>query len=49
MYDNNNEEVSYSEATIEKINAYISENDILTAIKVAGAKYIKDNYEHLKN
>ncbi len=49
MYDNSNEEVSYSEKRLEEINNYISENDILTAIKLAGAKYIKSHYEELKN
>ena len=49
MYDNSNEEVSYSEEILEKMNNYISENDILTEVKVAGAKYIKSNYEQLKN
>lgn len=49
MYDNSNEDVSYSEALIDKMNTYISEKDILTEIKVAAAKYIKSNYEYLKN
>lgn len=49
MYDNSNEEVSYSEKDLEKINIYISENDILSKIKAAGAKYIKSNFELLKN
>lgn len=49
MYDNSNEEVSYSEESLSKMNAFILEKDILSAIKVKGAKYIKSNYEHLKN
>lgn len=49
MYDNSNEDVSYSEEKISEMNRYISEKDILTAIKVASAKYIKSNYEYLKN
>ncbi len=49
MYDNSNEEVSYSEEILQEMNNYISENDVLTEVKVAGAKYIKSNYEQLKN
>lgn len=49
MYDNSNEEVSYSEKALEEMNVYISERDILTEIKLRGAEYIKSNCEELKN
>lgn len=49
MYDETNEEISYSENKIEKMNKYISDNDILRKIKSAGAKYIKNNFSAVKN
>lgn len=49
MYDNNNEEISYSEKAIEEMNVYILESNILTEIKLKGAEYIKSNCEELKN
>ncbi len=44
MYDKDNETVSYSEKEIAEFDKYISENDILTEIKLNAAKYIKNNY-----
>lgn len=49
MYDEANEEISYSENKIEKMNEYISDNDILSKIKSEGAKYIKNNFSAVKN
>ena len=49
MYDEANEEISFSENKIEKMNAFIRDNDILSKIKSAGAKYIKNNFSTVKN
>ncbi len=49
MYDEANEEISYSENKIEKMNEFISDNDILRKIKSEGAKYIKNNFLAVKN
>ncbi len=49
MYDEANEEISFSENKIEKMNAFIRDNDILSKIKSAGAKYIKNNFSAVKN
>ena len=49
MYDEANEEVSYSENKIGEMNKYICENDILSKIKSKGAKYIKNNFSAVKN
>lgn len=49
MYDEANEEISYSENKTEKMNEYISDNDILSKIKSEGAKYIKNNFSAVKN
>lgn len=49
MYDNSNEDVSYSKRAIENFDKKMSENDILTKIKLNGAKYIKENFDKLKN
>lgn len=49
MYDEVNEEISYSENKIVKMNEYISDNDILRNIKLEGAKYIKNNFSAVKN
>ncbi len=49
MYDEANEEISYSENKIEKMNEFISDNDILRKIKSEGAKYIKNNFSAVKN
>ncbi|MBQ7295907.1 MAG: hypothetical protein IJW86_06905 [Clostridia bacterium] len=48
MYDKDDEEVSYSVAAIEKFDKMMIENDILAKIKLASAKYIKENYDILK-
>lgn len=49
MYDEENEEVSYSVSKIEEMNKYISQENILKEIKVEGAKYIKNNIFAVKN
>ena len=49
MYDNNDETASYNEAEIEKLQAYIDENDILTKIKLESAEYIKKNFQLFVN
>ncbi len=49
MFDEENEEISYSENNLEKMNKYINANDILTKIKAEGAKYIKNNFSSVKN
>lgn len=49
MFDEENEEISYSENNLEKMNKYINTNDILTKIKAEGAKYIKNNFSSVKN
>ncbi len=49
MYDEENEEVSFSEKKIEEINEFIAVNDILRKIKSEGAKYIKNNFSAVKN
>ncbi len=49
MYDEENEEISYNESKIEKMNEFISDNDILRKIKSEGAKYIKNNFYSVKN
>lgn len=43
MFDETDETTSMSEKTIETVEAYFTENNVLTKIKQAGAKYIKDN------
>ncbi len=49
MYDEENEDISYSENKIEEINSFISADNILTKIKAEGAKYIKNNFSSVKN
>lgn len=49
MYDNSNEEVSYSKEKIESFDKKMTQDDILTKIKLQGAKYIKENFDKLKN
>lgn len=49
MYDDSNEDVSYSEKAIDEMQDYITENGILSVIKLKSAEYIKNNYEVLKN
>lgn len=49
MYDDNDETVSYSEREIEQLDVFISENDILSEIKLKGAQYIKNNYAEFVN
>ena len=43
MFDETDETTSMSEKTIETVEAYFTENNVLTKIKQAGAKYIKNN------
>lgn len=49
MYDKDNEEVSFSKKELEDFDKMMSENDILTEIKLSSAKYITENYDILKN
>ncbi len=49
MYDKDNEEISFSEKAIENFDKNMTENGILAKIKLASAKYIKENYDILKN
>lgn len=49
MYDEGNEEISYSENKIEEMNQYITSDNILTKIKAESAKYIKNNFPAVKN
>lgn len=49
MYDDNDETVSYNEKEIEKFDASIYENDILSEIKLKGAQYIKNNCAEFVN
>lgn len=49
MYDEDNEEVSYSESKTKIMNEFISDNNILGKIKSEGAKYIKNNFSAVKN
>lgn len=49
MYDNSNEDISFCKQEIENFDKKMTEGDILTKIKLAGAKYIKENFEKLKN
>ncbi len=48
MYDKDNEEVSFSEKALEDFDKMMSENNILTEIKLNSAKYITENYDILK-
>lgn len=49
MYDETNEDISYSENKITQINALAEADDILRKIKAEGAKYIKNNFSAVKN
>ena len=49
MYDEENEEISFSENKIGEMNEYINSDGILTKIKAEGAKYIKNNLSRVKN
>ena len=49
MYDEKNEEVSFSEKKIDELTDYILSNDILSQIKLQGAIYIKNNFTKVKN
>lgn len=49
MYDNNNEDVSFSKQAIENFDKKMQQEDILAKIKLASAKYIIENFEKLKN
>lgn len=49
MYDPLDEMASLDEKKLEELQKYISEKDILRKIKLSSAKYIKDNFDILKN
>lgn len=49
MYDKDDEEVSFSQKAIEDFDKKMEDNGILVKIKLASAKYIKENYDILKN
>ena len=49
MYDEENEEVSFSEKKIEEFNRTALSEDILGKIKLQGAIYIKNNFTKVKN
>lgn len=49
MYDNSNEDVSFSKTAIEDFDKKMLQGDFLTKIKFDGAKYIKENFDELKN
>ena len=49
MYDNSNENVSYSVSKIDEIDSFISENDILSNIKLKSAEYIRANFKSFIN
>ncbi len=49
MYDNNDEEASFSEKEIINTDKYLEENDILRKIKLKGAEYILENASLMKN
>ena len=48
MYDDNDIEASLSEKRIEEIDKIIRESNLLSRIKLEGAKYIKENVELIK-
>ncbi len=43
MFDEKDETTSISEKTIEEVENYLKENNVLTKIKQSSAKYIKEN------
>lgn len=49
MYDETNEDVSYSEKEIDKVNAYIEENDIIEKVRLRAANFIKENCDLILN
>ena len=49
MFDVDDENTSFNEAEIEKLQAYIDENDILTKVKLESAEYIKKNFQLFVN
>ena len=49
MFDVDDENTSFNEAEIEKMQAYIDENDILTKVKLESAEYIKKNFQLFVN
>lgn len=49
MYDNSNENVSYSVGKIDEIDSFISENDILSNIKLKSAEFICINFKSFIN
>lgn len=49
MYDNSNEDVSFSKVAIKDFDKKMQQGDFLTKIKLNGAKYIKENFDELKN
>ena len=49
MFDVDDENTSFNEAEIEKLQAYIDENDILTKVKLESAEYIKKNFQFFVN
>lgn len=49
MYDNSNENVSYSLNKIEEIDSFIAENGILSNIKLKSAEYIRSNFKSFLN
>ncbi|MBR2418234.1 MAG: hypothetical protein IKB12_06340, partial [Clostridia bacterium] len=48
MYDDNDIEASLSEKRIEEIDKIIRKSNLLSRIKLEGAKYIKKNIELIK-
>lgn len=49
MYDNSNENVSYSVSKIDEIDSFISENYILSNIKLKSAEFICINFKSFIN
>ena len=49
MYDEENEEASFSEKKIEEFNRTALSEDVLGKIKLQGAIYIKNNFTKVKN
>lgn len=49
MFDVDDENTSFNKAEIEKLQAYIDENDILTKVKLESAEYIKKNFQLFVN
>lgn len=49
MYDESNEDVSYSEKEIAKVNSYIEENGIIEKVRLQSAEFIKENCDVIIN